>query len=353
MGRYQSHITSKTLWKSFQLVAVLTVIFVLLQGAEFSAQFESLPYYFLFYVILSSLPTLLVVVMTFVFPLGILWSINQFRESGEVLSMTIIGISEKEIKSWILKCGLLGAMITWLLVSILEPIAVTNRSIMIDNYSKKHIFSMLKPDTFHTQSQFVLHAEDVDARKHTLDEVFAAKQNNDGSWEVLIAKNLHEVSKNSVLLKDGHGTQFDLGDEKIRAIQFSQASIKPYEFLNLKKMDAEKEVVLTAFKLWQERSKPKSFARLCWMLGLPLISILLALMAANTMFDSIRLHSSFASIYYGLFYISCILTIVFVQRQTQKGYIDSFFIAMVIPYAMLFGLVYLYQPIQRWFLAKN
>ena len=39
-----------------------------------------------------------------------------------------------------MQCGILGALLIWLVVSVVEPLAVANRSLMIENYTKDTYF---------------------------------------------------------------------------------------------------------------------------------------------------------------------------------------------------------------------
>tara|TARA_X000000950_G_C13906340_1_gene657022 strand:+ start:1661 stop:2710 length:1050 start_codon:yes stop_codon:yes gene_type:complete len=347
MHYYRSYVIRKVLLRVFQLAISLTSIFMFIQIAEICGQIEGISTNFLILCVILSMPTVLVIVLTFVFPLGACWAVSQIRDSGEVMSMSILGISDWSILSWVMQCGMLGAMLVWLVVSVVEPISVANRSILIDNYSKKHIFSMLKPDTFQAQGKFVIYADDVHPNAHSLDHVFAAQRNEDNEWSIVIANKLKETKNGDIVLDEGEGSRFSIRENQKKSIVFSQALIYPYQFLNID-LSSKNDVKLKSFKhLWSERSNAEFLSRICWMTGLPSLCMILVLMAGFMMFDITRSRSSFSMIYFVATFIIAVLMIIFIQRQTQKGIIRSIDMAIVIPNLCLLCWVLLYRFIQR------
>ena len=96
------------------MVTVLTSVMMAIQSTEAIEQLEGVSPSFIYYLCLS-LPSVLVVVLAMVFPIGMYWTINYLRDDGEILAMQTVGTTKRSIRKWVLECGLLGSLIVWLL----------------------------------------------------------------------------------------------------------------------------------------------------------------------------------------------------------------------------------------------
>ncbi|MAJ81848.1 MAG: hypothetical protein CMF41_02920 [Legionellales bacterium] len=348
MVSYQRYIVQNILKKVFQLISVFAIIFSVMQISELNNELEGVSTRFLWMCMLYSLPSVLVTVLTFMFPLGAFWATSKYVENGEVNSISILGVPDRTLIGWVMQCGILGALLIWLAVSVVEPLAVANRSLMIENYTKRHIFSMIQPDTFQSQGRLMIYADDVDTSTHTLKNFFAAQLDKNNDWTVVSSKKLKETKSGSAELEDGQATRFSLLENKKKSISFSNASVFPYKLLNID-ISINNIKVKSFTRLWERRQRPEELSRLCWMIGLPIICMIMMLMVSFTMFSQSRSRYSYSMIsFIGVFSLS-ILSIIFIQRQTGRGYIHSIEYALILPNMFLLSLVFCYRYLQRFF----
>lgn len=307
------------------MAGVISLIMIAVQSAEILEHLDGVSSWFFIYYLFLSFPTILIIVLAFVFPLGVYWTINYLRDDGEILAMQAVGVREKTILTWVFECGVFGALSIWILASVVEPIAINHMSKVFTEYSRKHFFSMLKPKTFNVKNANVLYANDVDANQHELKDIFML-QSKPNEWMLINSQSLHEALDGSVLFLKGEGLRFYIeNDEIVKAeiASFDELSGDPHSLFNLKTSKSD-EYIKPFSELWRSKHNESALARLCWMTGLPLMSMILVMMASNGMFIPPRAFARGRGIRFGCMLLIAILMLVFVQRQASDGLFNAF-----------------------------
>lgn len=330
---YRKYFVSKVLTRTTVMVTVLTSVMMAIQSTEAIEQLEGVSLSFFIYYLCLSLPSVLVVVLAMVFPIGMYWTINYLRDDGEILAMQTVGTTKRSIRKWVLECGLLGSLIVWLLVSVIEPYCLEQMSFAVATYSKNHFFSMLKPKSFNVQSGSVIYAEEVDANKHALKNVFIL-QSQPQVWSMLNSEKLVEQSDGSVVFEEGETVRYTIKDQVLESSEvstFDSLHGDPFHLFNLK-TESNKSTHQSLNSLWENKHNGSALARLCWVISLPMVTLLLTLSAASNMFTPPRASMRGQLLRFTAGLIACILVVILFQRQADNNFLSHMpLIGLILP----------------------
>ncbi len=317
---YRTYFLKKAFYRIGSMTFITSIVMLAIQSTEALEHLEGVSMSFFIYYLSLSLPTVLAVVLTLVFPIGLFWTISYFRDDGEILAMQTVGVRERTILSWVLECSVFAFLSVWILTSIIEPLCINEMSKAVTKYSRNHFFSMLKPKTFNLQGNSVVYADEVDPNTHKLKNVFIL-QSKPNAWFMMNSKDLKENHNGSVTLGKGESLQYNIENKLLTASEFTtfdQLNGDPVNLFDLK-TENDRKGGKPLLKLWQERNNGKSLARILWMVGLPSIAMFMTFMAANGMFVPPRVVSkNFAAKFSFALFLNIMILIIF-QRQAQDG----------------------------------
>ena len=324
------------------MASITTIVMLAIQSTEALEHIEGVSMTFFIYYLSLSLPTVLAVVFTLVFPIGLFWTITYLREDGEILAMQTVGIKERTILSWVLECGLFAFFCVWILTSVIEPFCINQMSKAVSQYSRNHFFSMLKPNTFNVQGHKVVYAQEVDPNTHKLKEVFILQSQPD-SWFMLNTQALKENQNGTVTLDKGETLRYNIEKKELISSEFSsfdQLSGDPVNLFDLQ-TDSHRKGGKPFIKLWQDKHHGKSLARILWMIGLPFIALFMTMMAANGMFIPPRVISKGMASRFSIAMLFQIVVLVFFQRQAEDGVFNQMpNIGMILPPIIMMVIVF-------------
>lgn len=325
------------------MASIITIVMLAIQSTEALEHIEGVSMSFFVYYLSLSLPTVLAVVFTLVFPIGLFWTITYLRDDGEVLAMQTVGIKERTILSWVLECGLFAFFSVWILTSVVEPFCINQMSKAVSQYSRNHFFSMLKPNTFNVQGRSVVYADEVDPNTHKLKDVFIL-QSQPGAWFLLNSQALKENSNGTVTLDKGESLKYSIEHEQLTSSEFTsfdQLNGDPVNLFDLK-TENQRKGGKPLMQLWHDKHNGKSLGRILWMMGLPSIAFFMTIMAANGMFIPPRVVSKGLASRFSLAMLLNIVVLVFFQRQADDGVFKQIpDIAIVLPPMIMMAIVFL------------
>lgn len=313
--------------------AAFTIVMMAIQSAEMMEHLDGVSTWFFLYYLFLSFPSMMVMVLAFVFPLGAFWAISYMQGDGEILAMQNVGIAGRTLMLWVLECATLALALIWLMVSVVEPESINYITKTTAQYTKNHLFSMLKPNAFNIKNDQVIYAHDVDANSHILNHVVMLKPGQDGAWVFVNAKQLKEQPDGSVVLEKGKGIRYTIEQDKIQkteVVDFNEMTTDPYRLFEIKQNKSNH--VQTLSTLWKNRHKHTALARLCWMTGVPLMTFLLVIMAACEMLTPPRATHYLRGVKFIVTMLMALLLLIIVQRQAGDGHLRHIpILALVLP----------------------
>lgn len=320
------------------MACIITFVMLAIQSTEALEHLEGASMSFFIYYLSLSIPTVLAVVFTLVFPIGLFWTISYLRDDGEILAMQTVGVKESVILSWVLECGLFAFLSIWILTSVVEPMCINQMSKAVAKYSRNHFFSMLKPKTFNIQGGNVVFANEVDPNTHRLKDVFIL-QSQPNTWFLLNSKTLKENHNGSVTLNEGESLRYNIENNVLTDSEFStfkQLNGDPASLLDIK-TEHQKKGGRPLTELWQNKHQGKSLARILWIIGLPSIAFFMTLMAASGMFTPPRVVAKGGVSRFSLTMLLTIVIVIFFQRQAEDGAFSQMPILsiMMVPFLMM------------------
>lgn len=315
------------------MTAAFTIVMLAIQSAEMMEHLDGVSTGFFLYYLILSFPSMLVMVLAFVFPLGAFWAINHMQGDGEILAMQNVGVSGRVLMTWILECAALALVLIWFMVSVVEPKAINYTAMVTAQYTKNHLFSMLKPNAFNIKADHVIYARDVDANAHVLHHVAMLKTAPNGAWTFLNAKKLKEQRDGSVLIEQGKGVRYAIEKDEVKkteVVHFEEMSTDPSQLFEVKQ--SKSKLVQSIGDLWHKRHQHTALARLCWMTGVPLITFLLVVMAACEMLNPPRATHYLRGVKFIVTLLMALLLLIFVQRQAEDGHLNHMpLLALILP----------------------